>query len=190
MMSRLPPCSRSVLSMGLIGLITLSSLLPAPAVAAPHHEHGAHAHGRIALEVALDGPTLTIGLEAPLDSLLGFEHAPRTEAEKRAAQAVLADLRAGAGLIVPDAAAQCQPVSTTVDAPTLQGGAAAAGEHADLDASLVLRCARPQALASLDLGRLLERFRRIARVEAEIVTPAGQFKAALQRPARVLRWGR
>ncbi|NRT58193.1 ZrgA family zinc uptake protein [Sphaerotilus uruguayifluvii] len=171
-------------------VLSLLLLGPLAATAAPRHDHGAHEHGRVALEIALDGPTLTIGLEAPLDSLLGFERAPRTEAEKKAAQAVLADLRAGAGLIVPDAAAQCQPVSTTVDAPTLQGGAAAAGEHADLDATFVLRCARPQALASLDLGSLLDRFRRIARVEAEIVAPAGQFKAALQRPARVLRWGR
>lgn len=164
-----------------------------PGRAATAHDHGhdrAHVHGLVALEVALDGPTLTIGLEAPLDSLLGFERAPRTEAEKKAAQALLEHLRAGQGLFAPDAAAQCQPVSATVDAPVLQAGGAAKGEHADLDATFVLRCAQPQALTSIDLGGLLDRHRRIARVEAEIVTPAGQFKSVLKRPARVLRWGR
>lgn len=81
-------------------------------------------------------------------------------------------------------------MSATVDAPVLQAGGAAKGEHADLDATFVLRCAQPQALTSIDLGGLLDRHRRIARVEAEIVTPAGQFKSVLKRPARVLRWGR
>lgn len=186
----------SVLSALMLGL---AALLPATAVAVGAHAHshahaqaghGAHEHGRIGLEVALDGQTLTIGLEAPLDSLLGFERAPRTEAEKKAAQALLEHLRAGQGLFAPDAAAQCQPVSTTVDAPVLQAGGAAQGEHADLEASFVLRCAQPQALTAIDLGGLLDRYRRITRVEAEIVTPAGQFKSGLKRPARVLRWGR
>lgn len=188
----------SVLSALMSGL-GLATLLPAAAVAAGAHAHshahapaghGAHEHGRVALAVALDGQTLTISLEAPLDSLLGFERAPRTEAEKKAAQAMLEHLRAGQGLFAPDAAAQCQPVSATVDAPVLQAGGAAKGEHADLDATFVLRCAQPQALTSIDLGGLLDRHRRIARVEAEIVTPAGQFKSVLKRPARVLRWGR
>ena len=65
-------------------LVTAGLVLgAAPVLAAGAHDHGhehaqAHVHGAVQLEVALDGPTLSIALEAPLDSLLGFERAPRT----------------------------------------------------------------------------------------------------------------
>ena len=60
----------SVLSALMSGL-GLATLLPAAAVAAGAHAHshahapaghGAHEHGRIALEIALEGQELTIGL--------------------------------------------------------------------------------------------------------------------------------
>ena len=42
-----------------------------------------------------------MALELPLDSLLGFERAPRTDAERKAAADVLARLRSGGTLYVP-----------------------------------------------------------------------------------------
>jgi hypothetical protein len=39
-----------------------------------------HVHGLIRMDLAIDAKTLTMQIEAPLDSLLGFEHRPRTEA--------------------------------------------------------------------------------------------------------------
>ncbi|HPA91425.1 MAG TPA: DUF2796 domain-containing protein [Quisquiliibacterium sp.] len=56
-----------------IALALPGAALP-PAVAGPAHQHGV-----ARLTVAVDGPTLTLELETPLDSVLGFEHAPRTE---------------------------------------------------------------------------------------------------------------
>ena len=74
-----------------------------------------------------------------------------------------------------------------------QAGSAATGgqdEHADVDLAIEHQCAGTAALRQLDLGPLLDAFKGIARLEARIVTPAGQFKATLKRPARVLAWGR
>jgi hypothetical protein len=51
-------------------------------------KEGAHVHGLVKLDVAVDAKTLTVQLEAPLDSLVGFEHRPRTAAQKQAAEAV------------------------------------------------------------------------------------------------------
>lgn len=86
----------------------------------------AHEHGALKLAVAIEGNKLTIAMEAPLDNLLGFERAPRTDAERKAAADVLARLRSpdkGAALFVPDAAAQCTLGKAEVQAPVLEPGA-------------------------------------------------------------------
>lgn len=167
--------------------------------AAGAHDHGhaqgrspaAHQHGGLRLDLVLDGDLLTITLDAPLDSLLGYERAPRTAAERRAAEQLLAGLRAPAGLIEPEAAAGCRFESAEVEAPVLDAAPATRGEgHADLEATLRWRCARPEALRGVELAGLLKRHPRIVRIEAQVVTPAGQFRPPLRRPQTRLGWGR
>jgi Protein of unknown function (DUF2796) len=149
---------------------------------------GAHEHGAVKLDVAVDGGTLAIELEVPLDNLLGFERAPRTEAERKAATEVLARLRNPGTLFTADAAAQCTPLEAEVHAPVLEPGAAAAGpdEHADLEASYAFKCAQPQHLRTLDVG-LFEAYRRIRRIDVQVAGPQGQSKLTLKRPARVVK---
>ncbi|MCB1546297.1 MAG: DUF2796 domain-containing protein [Hyphomicrobiaceae bacterium] len=50
----------------------------------------AHQHGVARLDLAVDGGTVTIAVEMPLDALVGFERSPRTGAERQAAAAALA----------------------------------------------------------------------------------------------------
>jgi hypothetical protein len=148
--------------------------------AAPH----AHQHGVIRLSVAIDGEQLSLALEAPLDSLLGFERAPRTDAERRAAAEALSRLKDAAALFKPDAAAQCVPVTTEVTPGLLAPGAmAATGEHADLDASYLFRCSQPRQLRAMQTN-LFEAFGRTRRIEVQVAGPGGQRKQTLQRPAR------
>ena len=150
---------------------------------------GAHRHGALTLDIAIDGPTLVIEMEAPLDSLLGFEHAPRTAAQKQAAAQMLARLRQPDGLFVPDAAAACTLKSASADSAAL-GPDAKAGEHADLDARYEWTCGNAAALRSVDLSGLLDGYKRIQTLDAQIASPAGQFKQGLKRPQKVLRWGK
>ena len=147
-----------------------------------------HEHGALKLDVAIDGNKLTIEMEAPLDNLLGFERAPRTDAERRAAADVLARLRSpdkGTPLFVPDAAAQCALGKAEVQAPVLEPGAkpAAKDEHADLDASYEFTCAKPDALRTLEVG-LLDAYKRTQRIDVQVAGPKGQAKVTLERPAR------
>ena len=147
-----------------------------------------HEHGALKLDVAIDGNKLTIEMEAPLDNLLGFERAPRTDAERRAAADVLARLRSpdkGTPLFVPDAAAQCALGKAEVQAPVLEPGAkpAAKDEHADLDASYEFTCAKPDALRTLEVG-LFDAYKRTQRIDVQVAGPKGQAKVTLERPAR------
>jgi hypothetical protein len=148
----------------------------------------AHEHGAVKLDVAIEGNKLSIAMEAPLDNLLGFERAPRTDAERKAAAGVLARLRSpnqGTPLFAFDTAAQCTVGTAEVQAPVLEPGAKSAPKdaHADLDARYVFTCSKPDALRTLDVG-LFDAYKRIQRIDAQVAGPKGQSKLTLKRPAR------
>jgi hypothetical protein len=147
-----------------------------------------HQHGVGAMDVALDGATLTLTLRLPLDSVVGFERAPRTDAERRAAAQALDTLRDAAKLFAPDAAAQCSAAQPpAIDAGVLAPGAKpAAGEHADLDATYVLRCAQPAQLKAVEMP-IFDALKRLQRIDVQVAGPQGQRKATLRRNARTLR---
>lgn len=150
-----------------------------------------HEHGVVKVDVAVDGGMLTVGVEMPMDSLLGFERAPRNDAERKAATEALVKMRDGAALIKPIAAAQCKLDKAEVEAPVLEAppkpaaGAkpAAQDEHADVDATYTFQCAQPAQLKAVDL-HFFDAFRRVQRVEVQAVFPGGQGKTVLRRPAR------
>jgi hypothetical protein len=147
----------------------------------------AHEHGALKLDLAIEGNKLTIAMEAPLDNLLGFERAPRTDAERKAAADVLARLRSpdkATPLFVMDPAAGCTLGKVEVQAPVLEPGAkpAAKDEHADLDASYEFTCAKPDELRTLDVG-LFDAYKRTQRIDVQVAGPKGQAKVTLKRPA-------
>lgn len=152
------------------------------------HSHKPHVHGLATLNVAVDGATLTVLLETPLDSLLGFEHRPRTAAQRQAAEAVAQQLQQPAAWLRPDAAAQCTLTGTELGLDALQplqpGGKD--NDHADVDATYTYTCAQPARLASLQLG-LFDQFKRLQRIDAQVAGAQGQFKQTLRRPAAVLK---
>ena len=73
----------------------------------------------------------------------------------------------------------------TVDAPVLQPGAKAAGDHADLDASYSFRCSQPQALRQVEV-MLFDGFQRLTRIEVQVAGAKAQSKTTLRRPARTV----
>jgi hypothetical protein len=156
--------------------------LPAGAGAAPHD------HGTAQIQIALEGEQLTLTMQLPQESLVGFEHAPRTSAQRQAMADAIARLRQAGDLIQPDAAAQCRPTKTEVKDPhaARSAGTAAAADHADVEVEIGLRCAQAAQLRTLGIG-LLEIFPRLKRVQAVVATPQGQRKFTLRRPARELK---
>lgn len=165
-------------------LLALALTASLPAQAGKAHEHGV-----AKLDLALEGNVLSASLDTPLDNLLGFERAPRTDAERRAAAELLQRLRKGEGVLSADAAAQCSFAKATVKAPVLEPAGATAGaksEHADLEASFEFRCAQPQQLRAVELS-LFDSFKRMQRIDVQVVGPQGQSKVTLRRPAKQVR---
>lgn len=150
--------------------------------------HAAHVHGVVQARVAVQGNKLGVQFEMPLDNLLGFEHRPRTDVQRQAAQAVLQRLKAPATWLKPDAAAECTLSSSQVDAQALEPARPGAKEpgHADLDASYEFTCGAPAQLKTLDIA-LMESFIRIQRIDVQVAGAKTQSKQTLRRPAQRVR---
>lgn len=132
--------------------------------AADFTSHAAHTHGVVTANVAVDGDLLSVEIDAPAINVVGFEHAPRSDTERRASEAAVAWLRAGRGLVGVPRAAACR--ATGIEVHTPQDDAA---EHAEYRARYDFRCANPQELRWLELW-LLDRLRGIARAQVNVVT--------------------
>ncbi len=165
------------------------------------HAEGAHQHGVARLEVVVDGATLTVTLDSPLDNLVGFERGPRSAAERSAVQAMAQKLHNGATLLQPTPAAGCTLrgvalASDVIDpallakgaAPTVPGKPPAAGGHADLEAVFSFDCRTPAALKGLAVGGLFQAFAKLHRLDAALAAPGVQRGARLSAKAPQLAW--
>ncbi|KQX39568.1 metal ABC transporter substrate-binding protein [Variovorax sp. Root434] len=168
------------------GLAIAAALFAAaPFLTAQAQQQHAHVHGQLKLDVAVDGPTVVIDMESPLDNIVGFERAPRTDAEKKLVEEAVAQLRAADKLFIVDPAANCKlgPVD-------LRSGALGLGNpdpaepvgHADLDATFSFNCTNATAAKFIDLN-LFGAFKGLRQIDSQIATAQGQFKRQLKRPA-------
>lgn len=144
----------------------------------------AHEHGVAHLDVAVDGARVSIELDTPLDNLIGFERAPRTDAERDKANAAVAKLRQGDTLFRLDSAAGCIFDKVELRSAPLQLGSAtaAAGDHGDLSASYSFNCKAGAKAGFVEVG-LFQAFAGLKRIELQVLTPKGQLKATLRRPS-------
>jgi hypothetical protein len=185
--------------------VLLAAALAAPAALAHGKHPGAHQHGVAKMAVAVDGRTLEITLESPLDNLLGFERAPRNDRERQAVRQMAQRFHTGE-LFTPTPAAQCKVTGAELASAVLDPGllaaasaaqagghaaaAASAGKddgHADLDATVRYDCSQPSALKGADVG-LFKAFSRFRQIDAAVATGSGQRGIKLTRQQTQLSW--
>jgi hypothetical protein len=147
----------------------------------------ANQHGVLKLDIAVEARKLTLQMESPLNNLVGFERAPRNDAERKRVDAALARLRAAQALFAIDPAAQCRLANVVITSAVLKLGtsqpASASDEHADIDASFEFDCLDAARAAFVDVG-LFDAFGDMEQIEVQAATPKGQLKRTLKRPAR------
>lgn len=152
----------------------------------------AHVHGVATLQLALDGSLLHLNLSSPLDSVLGFEHLPRTEKQKAAVRHMADQLRQADRLFQPTVAARCTLKSSSLESPVLETGEHKGHDHEehdhqDLNAEFVFYCAKPNELRDLEVN-LFPYFPGLLRLKTEIATPRGQSAAMLTPSKRRIAW--
>ncbi|MBF8794618.1 DUF2796 domain-containing protein [Pseudomonas monteilii] len=148
------------------------------------HAHGtlaAHEHGAAKLDVVLDGNTLELALDSPAMNLVGFEHAPASDAEKAKVAATRQQLEHPLQLFGLAQAAGCKEDAQDLDSP-LFGEAAhddADGDehehgHSDINAHYQLTCATPAKLTQVDLTPLFKAFPATQKITVQVIGPNGQ----------------
>lgn len=163
-----------------------ATLLAATALAGPAfaQTHAAHTHGQATVDIAVERDTLTLQLESPQDNLVGFERPPRSTAERQAAAQALATLKAADRWLQVDPKAGCRVADVQVDAPALADGAKPGdGGHADVDATVTLRCSDATQAAWVDVG-LAAAFPRLRTLTVQVAGPHGQARRTLERGQR------
>jgi hypothetical protein len=97
-------------------LISISLIAPTT-FAVERRAADAHVHGASMLNIAIDGPLLALEFEAPGMDLVGFEHAPTTDAQHQRIDDAMAALNAPETLFGLPNNAQCARTQTTVHGP-------------------------------------------------------------------------
>ena len=165
--------------------LTAAALFAAAALPAQAQQQHAHVHGQLKLDVAIDGPTIVIAMESPLDNIVGFERAPKTDAEKKTVEAAIAQLRAADKLFTIDPAANCKLGPVELRSSALGLGNPDPSEpagHADLDATFSFNCTNAAAAKFIDVN-LFSAFKGTRQIDSQIASAQGQFKRQLKRPA-------
>jgi hypothetical protein len=163
-------------SIVLVALFATAATLAADTAA--RGQQPAHQHGAASLHVSVEGDVLQLALESPADNLLGFEHAPRNETQKKAVARAEQLLKQAAQLfeIPPAAECQTQPAKVEMKLPE-----AASGEtHSEVESQWRWKCRKPQALTHVDVAGLFKAFPRLKHLKVQVVTAQGQRTALLK----------
>jgi hypothetical protein len=78
-------------------------------------QHDAHVHGHVEFNIAQDGQDLLVEITAPGADVVGFEHAPKTEAEKASVAKAKATLNDVNSVLILPTSAGCKLVDVDVD---------------------------------------------------------------------------
>ncbi len=151
--------------------------LSAPAAAQPSltgtHTQSAHVHGVAHLAVAVDAQIIVMNLEMPLENLVGFEHKPETELEKKTFARASQTLAQAGDLFQLSDAAGCTLTSKTIEMPTFEHGS-----HQDVDAQYQFHCTSISQLQSLKVT-LFDTFEHIETLKTIYIDDERQLAKTL-----------
>lgn len=178
----------------MIGLAWLAMVTFAfsSSAAASERELGAHLHGNGRVNIAIEGHTLWIELEAPGADLVGFEHAAKSDEDQSAIAAVRERLSAPSSLFALPAAAGCtvETAEVTVaglndhqghdekghdEAERLEG-------HSEFHATYMLACENPERVDRV-VFTYFEAFPAAEELQVHVITAAGQARYEVERDA-------
>jgi hypothetical protein len=157
--------------------------------------HGPHVHGTGELHVAVENNTLDIELRSPLENLLGFEHAPRTDAQRAAVKAMMAKLNRPESLFRLPKPASCAAGPVRIEsqfneaapAPAKSAKENADEDHADLTAGFSFNCGAIAKLDTIEVA-IFDAFPGTRTIKVEIIGPRGQSGATLSIERRMIRF--
>ena len=177
-----------------------------------HRQHGAHVHGIAALNLVLEGQEVHIEFDSPAANIVGFEHAPSSEADHAALDKAVATLKDGDRLFRFNAAAGCRMEKADVTSALLDEEHDEHADkhssdhdqekkdghdhekhedeeeaHSDIEAAYHFECDEPGKLTQLTV-ELFEAFPGTERLKVQYVIESKQGAADLTAAGHVLKF--
>jgi len=159
-----------------------------------------HTHGDAELAIVLEGDVVTVELDTPLYNLVGFEHAPETEAHKTIANHAESRLGQGGELFTFNARANCKIKTNRQDLHLFEHDSDHEDEHdphddheesddthehsddkethKDVRLQYEFHCKQPSSLISMSVN-LFEFFAELSEVDATYLGPSIQRQVKL-----------
>ena len=128
------------------------------------------------MDIAIEGATVSIGLDVPAADIVGFEHTAKTTAEMAAMDAAKARLAQPLELFAVPNAAGCTVKSATVK---IEGGEKDQS-HTDFNAGYTLACTSVAELKSIDF-KYFDVFKGAEDLEVNLTSASGQAKFEVSR---------
>ena len=145
-----------------------------------HREAKAHEHGHGTVNVAIDGNQLAIELEAPGSDIVGFEHAPKSDAQRAAISEAVSMLKSPTDILGLPAAAGCTAGDVSVEQPELSKG-----EHNEFHVNYTFTCSAIDKLDRIEF-KYFAQFKGAEELEGALITNKKTRKIELSRDERAL----
>jgi hypothetical protein len=171
-------------------LCTGVALAAQPASAQLVIQHRPNVHGTTIVDVAQNGRELAIAFELSGLDAVGFEHAPRSEAERNKINTTLNILQSPDEWVIPNAEAHCHRsfigvtpnvfrISHEEEAPQPKRSR---DEYADIGVQYSFTCDAPLQLRALEFD-LIGRFPKLRAIIVNVTAPGGQSQAVITTPS-------
>lgn len=173
----------------IVTAVVCLGLATTAAHAEDRRQHDAHEHGHAAMQVVLEGAELAINIEAPGMDIVGFERAPKGDAEKGRIQQAVTKLEDVTAMFALPEKAMCSVTEAHAELASLEADEDDHSEHKHSDhkddredeasnhsafhGHYAWRCKNPEALGHIDV-RYFEVFPATAEIEGQIIGPNGQ----------------
>ncbi len=165
----------------------LPCLLALFSLTATAQEHGAHVHGAARLDVAIDGGTVTLLLDSPMDSLAGFEHRASSAKDKTTLKTLQAALQDAGKLFVLSEAAKCTLQTAKAESPLFEAAMDSHNHagHSELEGEFVFQCNSPDKLDALTVN-LFDIAANLQDLDVSLAGPRGQKATELSSASRTI----
>jgi Protein of unknown function (DUF2796) len=144
----------------------------------------AHQHGTGKLDIAIEGQTVSLALEAPADDIVGFEHVAKTPTDKAKVEAARAKLANPLALFELPKAAGCNvqtgEVKFAADPTAKKDGQ---DGHAEVTATYTLTCTNATELKAIEF-LYFTAFKGADALKVNVIGPATQmaFEVTRKKP--------
>lgn len=153
------------------------SLLPLKAHDHKHHHHdhknegqnlAAHVHGEANMSIAIDQKIIAIEYNGPAETILGFEHEPKTDAEKKLLENAKNKWEKDfLTLVSPDKSLNCKMTQSKFQLNVKDG-------HADIEAEAALSCDKSATSIAINM---IANYPRIKTLKLDVLTAEGTPKS-------------